>query len=150
MEPGDQPSRGRFKGREHRFPVRVYFEDTDLSGIVYHANYLRFMERARSDMLATAGIDQRRAWKAGDGVYVVADLHIRFRRPAKLDDDLVVVSTLQAVTAATATIHQRVMLDGEVLTDATVLAAFVAPNGGKPRRQPRAWLTIFEGLLEDY
>jgi acyl-CoA thioester hydrolase len=150
MESHDLPSRGRFVGREHRFPVRIYFEDTDLSGVVYHANYLRFMERARSDMLAAAGIDQRGAWEAGDGVYVVADLHIRFRRPAKLDDELVVVSTLEKVTAASATIHQRVMLNREVLTDATVLAAFVAPNGGKPRRQPRAWLTVFEGLLEEH
>jgi acyl-CoA thioester hydrolase len=149
MEPGDQPSRGRFVGREHRYPVRVYFEDTDLSGVVYHANYLRFMERARSDMLAAAGIHQRSAWEAGEGVYVVADLRIRYRRPARLDDELVVVSTLEGMTAASATIHQRVMLNGEVLTDATVLAAFVAPGGGKPRRQPRAWLTIFEGLLEE-
>ena len=145
----DQPQRGRFVGREHRFPVRVFFEDTDLSGVVYHANYLRFMERARSDMLAASGIDQRQAWEAGDGVYVVADLRIRYRRPAKLDDDLIVVSTLAGFTAASATIHQRVMLEREVLTEAEVLAAFVAPNGGKPRRQPRAWLTIFEGLLED-
>ncbi len=149
MQPGDQPSRGRFVGREHRYPVRVYFEDTDLSGVVYHANYLRYMERARSDMLAAAGIDQRRAWEAGEGVYVVADLSIRYRRPARLDDELIVVSGLVAATAASATIHQRVMLDGEVLTEATVLAAFVALGGGRPKRQPRAWLTIFEGLLED-
>ena len=54
----DQPVEGRFDGREHRFPVRVYFEDTDLSGVVYHANYLRFMERARSDMLRLAGIER--------------------------------------------------------------------------------------------
>ncbi|GAO39985.1 putative thioesterase [Sphingomonas changbaiensis NBRC 104936] len=145
----DTPQRGRFVGREHRFPVRVFFEDTDLSGVVYHANYLRFMERARSDMLAASGIDQRQAWEAGEGVYVVADLRIRFRRPARLDDALIVVSTLGGFTAASATIHQRVMLEREVLTEAEVLAAFVAPNGGKPRRQPRAWLTIFEGLLED-
>ena len=145
----DLPSRGRFAGREHRYPVRVYFEDTDLSGVVYHANYLRFMERARSDMLAAAGIDQRAAWEAGEGVYVVADLAIRYRRPARLDDELVVVSTLRRFTAASATIHQRVMLDGEVLTDAEVLAAFVTPGGGRPRRQPRQWLTIFEGLLEE-
>ena len=53
----DQPVEGRFDGREHRFPVRVYFEDTDLSGVVYHANYLRYMERARSDMLRLVGVD---------------------------------------------------------------------------------------------
>jgi len=58
----DFPTAGRFVGREHRFPVRVYFEDTDFSGVVYHANYLRFMERARSDMLRVAGIDQRAAF----------------------------------------------------------------------------------------
>ncbi len=149
MEPGDQPSRGRFAGREHRFPVRVYFEDTDLSGVVYHANYLRFMERARSDMLAAAGIDQRAAWEAGDGVYVVADLAIRYRRPARLDDELLIVSRLAGMSAASATIHQRVMLNGGVLTEATVLAAFVAPGGGGPRRQPRAWLTIFKSLMEE-
>ena len=145
----DQPQRGRLVGREHRFPVRVFFEDTDLSGVVYHANYLRYMERARSDMLSVAGIDQRAAFEAGEGYYVVADLRIRYRRPARLDDGLVVVSTVKSFTAASATIHQRVMLEREVLTEAEVLAAFVAPNGGKPRRQPRAWLTIFEGLLED-
>jgi acyl-CoA thioester hydrolase len=145
----DSPQRGRLAGREHRFPVRVFFEDTDLSGVVYHANYLRYMERARSDMLAVAGVDQRRAMEAGEGVYVVADLSIRYRRPAKLDDELVVLSTLERLTAASVTIHQRVMSGDELLTDATVLAAFVAPGGGKPRRQPRDWLTIFERLLED-
>ena len=145
----DQPQRGRLVGREHRFPVRVFFEDTDLSGVVYHANYLRYMERARSDMLSVAGIDQRAAFDAGEGYYVVADLRIRYRRPARLDDALVVVTTVKGFTAASATIHQRVMLEREVLTEAEVLAAFVAPNGGRPRRQPRAWLTIFEGLLED-
>lgn len=149
MTSQDQPQRGRFVGREHRFPVRVFFEDTDLSGVVYHANYLRYMERGRSDMLAVAGVDQRRSVEAGDGVYVVADLSIRFRRPARLDDELVVVSTLERLTAASVTIHQRVMLGREILTDATVLAAFVGTGGGKPRRQPRAWMTIFEGLMED-
>ena len=149
MEPEDLPRRGRFVGREHRFPVRVFFEDTDLSGVVYHANYLRYMERARSDMLATAGIDQRDSWEANEGVYVVADLSIRYRRSAKLDDDLLVVTTLKKVRAASVTIHQRVMLRGEILTDATVLAAFVEAGGGRPKRQPRHWLTIFAGLLEE-
>src|SRR3546814_881037 len=88
----DQPYQGGFIGREHWFALRVYFEDTDLSGIVYHANYLRFMERARSDMLRAAGIDQRAAAENQDGVYAIADLQIRYRRPAKLDDALVVKS----------------------------------------------------------
>ena len=67
-----RPANGQMRGKTHFFPVRVYFEDTDLTGIVYHANYLRFMERARSDMIALAGADQREAQEAGEGAYVVA------------------------------------------------------------------------------
>jgi acyl-CoA thioester hydrolase len=141
----DQPYSGGFVGPEHRFAVRVYFEDTDLTGIVYHANYLRFMERARSDMLRAAGIDQRRAHEDGTGAYAVADLAIRYRRPAKLDDALQVVSRVRAVRAASCAIHQAVMRGGEVLADADVTAAFLSPEG-RPRRQPREWIDIFERL----
>lgn len=148
MSDQDQPASGRFAGRLHLFPLRVYFEDTDLSGIVYHANYLRYMERARSDMLRLVGIDQRRTQEAGEGVYAVADLSIRYRRPARLDDALRVESRLIKLTAAAVRIHQRVMRGEELLTEAEVLAAFVAPDG-RPRRQPRAWLDLFGTLLED-
>jgi acyl-CoA thioester hydrolase len=149
MTEQDLPASGRFAGREHRFPVRVYFEDTDLSGIVYHANYLRYMERARSDMLRLVGIDQRGTHAAGAGVYAVADLAIRYLRPARLDDDLLVVTRLRQVSAAAVRIHQRVMRGEERLTDAEVLAAFVSPEG-RPRRQPRGWLDLFGTLLEDH
>jgi acyl-CoA thioester hydrolase len=144
----DGSALGRFKGAAHHFPLRVYFEDTDLSGIVYHANYLRYMERARSDMLRAVGIDQRGALESGEGVYAVAELGIKYRAPAKLDDDLVVVSTVVAVGAATATIHQAVMRGTQMLTDAQVTAAFLTP-GGRPRRQPREWVTAFKTLQED-
>lgn len=147
MSTTDLPASGRFVGREHRFPVRVYFEDTDLSGIVYHANYLRYMERARSDMLRVVGIDQRRTQEAGDGVYAVADLSIRYRRPARLDDDLLVLTRVLKITAPAVRIHQRVMRGTDILTDAEVLAAFLSPDG-RPRRQPRAWLDLFEPLVE--
>ena len=136
------------RGNTHLFPVRVYFEDTDLTGIVYHANYLRFMERARSDMITLAGVDQRAAQEAGEGVYVVADLSIRYRAPAKLDDDLVVVTRLEALRAASLVIHQRVMRGGEVLSDAMVTAAFITPDG-RPRRQPRPWVERFSRLLQE-
>src|SRR5436309_10337667 len=95
----DQPKGGRFEGHEHRFAVRVYFEDTDLSGVVYHANYLRYMERARSDMLRVAGIDQRAAHEAGEGAYAVTDIAIRYAASARLDDDLIVTSKLIEVSA---------------------------------------------------
>src|SRR3546814_6626357 len=69
------PASGRFIAAEHHFPLRVYFEDTDLSGLVYHANYLRYMERARSDMLRIAGIDQRGNLEGGEGVYARSEEH---------------------------------------------------------------------------
>jgi acyl-CoA thioester hydrolase len=143
-----RPASGRFDGHVHRFPLRVYFEDTDLSGVVYHANYLRYMERARSDMLSCVGIDQRAAFDSGEGVYAIADLTMKFRRPARLDDALTVVSETMAVGAATATIHQQVMRGDEVLTDATVTAAFLTRDG-KPKRQPVHWVSAFKTLIKD-
>ena len=144
----DTPYRGGFVGRTHRFALRVYFEDTDTAGIVYYANYLRFMERARSDMLRSVGIDQRSVMEAGEGVYAVADLTIRYRGSARLDDDLVVLSEVRQVRAAACVIQQRVMRGDELLTDATVTAAFIT-NEGRPKRQPRAWVEIFERLTAE-
>lgn len=140
------PLEGRFEGREHVFPVRVYFEDTDLSGVVYHANYLRYMERARSAMLRAAGIDQRAAFEAGEGAYAIRDLAIRYAAPARLDDTLTVVSRLVTLRSASVVIQQRVMRGSVQLTEAQVEAAFVAPSG-RPRRQPAPWVRAFENLV---
>lgn len=142
----DPPYSGRFDGREHRFAVRVYFEDTDFSGVVYHASYLRWFERARSDMLACAGIDQAAAFATGEGVYAVADLAIKYRKPARFDDAVVIVSTVEQLRAAACVIHQRVMLGNERLAEAEVTAAFITPEG-RPRRQPKAWAQAFSALL---
>jgi acyl-CoA thioester hydrolase len=146
MTSSDQPTAGRFAGREHLYPVRVYFEDTDFSGVVYHASYLRFMERARSDMLRCAGIAQRAAFDSGEGVYAVAEMTIKYRKPARFDDALLIVSTVEQLRAAACIIHQRVMLDGQSLAEAVVTAAFITPEG-RPRRQPAAWMDAFAALL---
>ena len=140
-----RPANGVMRGRVHHFPLRVYFEDTDLAGIVYYANYFRFMERARSDMIALAGIDQRAAFETGEGVYAVAEAAIKYRAPARLADELVVLTEIEAVRAVSVLIHQRVMRGDELLADARVTAAFLTPDG-RPRRQPRAWLDAFERL----
>jgi acyl-CoA thioester hydrolase len=146
-DPMPAPATGRFIDGVHHFPLRVYFEDTDLSGLVYHANYLRYMERARSDMLRIAGIDQRANHEGGTGVYAVTDLHIGYRRPARLDDDLMVVSRVTQVRAASCTIHQSVRRDAEELTNATICVAWLTPQG-RPQRQPKAWTDIFTRLLQ--
>jgi acyl-CoA thioester hydrolase len=143
----NHPYEGAFVGRTHHFALRVYFEDTDVAGIVYYANYLKYMERARSDMLRCAGIDQRAAIESKAGVYVVAEAHIRYRAPAKLDDDLLVLSEVRAVRAASCLIHQRVMRGHDILTDATITAAFLIE--GRPRRQPRTWVEAFERLKKE-
>ena len=143
----DTPYRGGFAGPEHHFALTVYFEDTDTAGIVYYANYLKFMERARSDMLRAAGIDQRAAQEAGQGVYAVAEVNIRYLRPARLGDDLVVLSTVEQVRAASVLIHQRVMRRTEQLADARVTAAFLDTQD-RPKRQPREWVEKFKAISE--
>ena len=142
------PTRGAFIGAEHQFPVHVYFEDTDLSGIVYHANYLRYFERARSDMLARVGIDQRAAIEAGKGAYAVTQMDIKWKRPAKLDDDLIVVSSVRQVRAASCFIQQAVMRGDEILCEATVTAALLSPEG-RPVRQPADWIEKFKAIVAE-
>ena len=145
----DKPYEGAFVGKTHRFALRVYFEDTDTAGIVYYANYLKFMERARSDMLRAAGVDQRAAQEAGTGVYAVAHVDIRYSKPAKLGDDLLVLSTVEQVRAASVIIHQRVMRGAEGLADARVTAAFLDPND-RPKRQPGNWVETFKNLVSEH
>ncbi len=142
-----KPPSGEIVGGVHRFPVRIYFEDTDLSGIVYHANYLRYMERARSDMLRLTGIDQRGYWEAGRGAWALADLSIKYVRPARLDDVLVVESRVTRVRAAAVEIAQVIVRSGELVTSGVVTAALLGPDG-RPRRQPPAWRAAFK-LLAD-
>ena len=143
--PLDQPYRGGFIGPEHHFALTVYFEDTDTAGVVYYANYLKYMERARSDMLRAAGIDQRAAIVDGIGVYAVAEANIRYLRPAKLGDDLRIVSTLAHVRAASVHIHQTVMRGPEIIAEARIAAAFLNPDG-RPMRQPRDWVERFNAI----
>ena len=144
----DKPYAGAWVDGTHHFALRVYFEDTDVAGIVYYANYLKFMERARSDMLRTAGIDQRAVLEAGEGVYVVAQANIKYHRPAKLDDALVVLSEVREVRAASCLIHQRVMRGREVVAEAMITAAFLSGEG-RPKRQPREWVQVFERLKKE-
>ena len=143
----DIPYRGGFIGAEHHFALSVYFEDTDAYGIVYYANYLKFMERARSDFLRAVGVDQAAELRATGSAYAVVEVDIRYLRPGRLGDDLLVVSTVDEVRAASVLIHQRVMRGPETLADACVTAAFLDPHN-RPRRQPRAWVEQFKQISE--
>lgn len=141
----DQPYRGGFVGPEHHFALTVYFEDTDTAGIVYYANYLKYMERARSDMIRAAGVDQVGELNRSGSAYAVAEVTIKYLGPARLGDDLVVVSTVEAVRGVSVLIQQRVMRGAELLTDASVTAAFLSADG-RPQRQPREWVERFKSI----
>ena len=136
-----QPTSGCFDGPLHRWALRAFFEDTDLSGVVYHANYLRWFERARSDMLRCLGIDQRAAQEAGQGAYAVAEVHITFRAPARLDDTVLIESRAEEIRAASCRMHQRALRDDSGWTGrcwprrgcGSALSARTAGRGGSLR-----------------
>jgi acyl-CoA thioester hydrolase len=142
----DTPYRGGFVDGEHRFALTVYYEDTDAGGVVYYATYLRFMERARSDMLRCVGFDQRKILQSGGGAYFVAEANVRYLRPALLGDDLQVVSTVEQIRAASVRIHQRVMRGRELLADGRITVAFL-DSRGRPQRQPKEWVEKFRTAL---
>ena len=142
------PPDGVIDGARHLYAVRVYYEDTDLSGIVYHANYLRWFERARSDLLRRLGIDQRAAIEAGEGAYAVSELALRYLRPARLDDDVLIETRCTELGAASCRMAQRASRHGEVLVEASLRVGFVAPDG-RPRRQPAEWRAAFVEFMEE-
>ena len=131
-----EPSAGRFVGREHRLPVRVYYEDTDFTGVVYHANYLRYFERGRSDFLRLAGADHSALLGIERPIaFVVTRMEIDFQRPARIDDALTVVTTYDAVRGARFSIRQRLTRGDEPIAAAQVFVASI-DLAGRPRRPP--------------
>jgi acyl-CoA thioester hydrolase len=124
----------------HVMQVRVYYEDTDFSGAVYHASYLRFMERGRTNYLRLLGADQRALFEeteeeAPGFAFVVRTMQIEFLKPARMDDVLEVVTETEEVKGASVTLHQRVRRGGDALIDARVKVAFV--SGGRARPIPK-------------
>jgi acyl-CoA thioester hydrolase len=132
---------GGIRNGRHIMAVRVYYEDTDFSGIVYHANYLRFMERGRTNHLRLLGADHRAlfaeaAQEAPGFAFVVRSMKIEFLKSARMDDVLDVVTVAQEVKGASITLHQRILRGNELLVEAHVRVAFVSQ--GRARPIPRA------------
>ena len=124
-------------GAAHRITVRVYYEDTDAAGIVYHANFLRFAERARTEMLRSLGFGQRRLREEAGVGFAVRRCCAEYLRPARLDDALAVETRVAAVGAATMSLEQRIERDGDTLVRLDVLVACIGREG-RPRRVPAA------------
>jgi acyl-CoA thioester hydrolase len=131
---------GEVRGGRHHQPVRVYYEDTDFSGVVYHASYLRFMERGRTNYLRLLGADQRALFEqarqeAPGFAFVVRSMQIELRMPARMDDVLVIVTAPIEVKGASVVLHQQVRRGDDTLVEATVQVAFIC--GGRARPIPK-------------
>ena len=121
------------------WPVRVYYEDTDLGGVVYYANYLKFMERARTEWLRSLGVDQSRLLDEAGLIFVIVSAQARYIKPARFDDTLIVTARLESSRRTTMTFVQEIhrhALEGEVLVTGRVEAACVEANGFRPRPIP--------------
>lgn len=136
------------------FPIRVYWEDTDAGGIVFYANYLKFFERARTEWLRSLGLGQWDLREQAGGVFVVADAVLKYLRPARLDDELIVTARLQASGRTALVIAQQALLkpavetpgaahaaqQGTLLCEGTIRIGWVAADSLKPARIPSAIL----------
>jgi len=135
------PLDGEVRDGRHVMLVRVYYEDTDFTGIVYHANYLRYMERGRTNYLRLLGADHRTLFEAAERetpgfAFVVRAMTIEFFKPARMDDILAITTALDDIKGASMTLRQTVTRDAEVLVEAGVRVAFV--SGGRARPMPKS------------
>ncbi|WP_029417343.1 tol-pal system-associated acyl-CoA thioesterase [Brevundimonas bacteroides] len=134
----DTPTSGRFEARDHLLPVRVYYEDTDFTGVVYHANYVRYFERGRSDFLRAIGIGHAQLLEdAAPMAFVLAEMRLTFLKPARIDDALTVRTRYDAVKGPRLLISQVIERDGEALCRADVTAVCIHLDG-RPRRPTKA------------
>ena len=129
------------------FPIRVYWEDTDAGGIVFYANYLKFFERARTEWLRSLGIEQRSLRESSGGIFVVGETSVRYRQPARLDDELLVTARVKESGRASLIIAQQAFLRGShtLLCEGTIRIGWVEADTLKPARIPP---TILEALKQ--
>lgn len=138
-------------------PIRVYWEDTDAGGIVFYANYLKFMERARTEWLRSMGIAQRQLREDTGGIFVVSETQLKYHRPARLDDELLVTAELRQIGSASLIIAQRVLSNSEqsatdvaagpaLLCEGTIRIGWVDAASLRPARIPRQ----VSGTLEHF
>lgn len=127
---------GSFEGRTHILPINIYYEDTDLSGVVYHANYLRYMERGRTEFFRLAGVARARLEDDEPTAWTIRRIAVEYFRPARLDDRIAVHSVLTEVTGARLKVLQRVRCGESLLVEGRIEACITTLTG-KPRRLPK-------------
>ena len=124
------------------WPIRVYYEDTDAQGVVYYANYFRFLERARTEWLRSLGVDQVRMMQVERRIFVVVSTHAEFIVPARFNDEIVATAALGALSRATFDIEQKIFRGDVLLLRSGVKVALLDADNMKPQRVPKA---LFEG-----
>ena len=127
-------------------PVRIYFEDTDSGGVVYHSNYLKFMERARTEWLRSVGIDQHQLKQHDHIMFVVHRIDIQYKLPARFNDDLIVKSELKDIGSSKIEFRQMIYRENEILIDAIVGIACIDSEKFKPVRIPSTVKQTMESL----
>ena len=132
---------------EFLWNIRVYFEDTDAGGVVYHANYLKFFERARTEFLRSLGWSQNALLEIKTCAFVVSDLSIQFKRPAKLDDELQILTTLKSLRKASFVFDQFAYKGETLMASANVRVVCIDPAKGMPRAIPSQIFENIEKLL---
>lgn len=141
------PTAGVIDGREHLLPVRVYYEDTDFTGLVYHANYVRYFERGRSDFLRVAGVRHADLLERDDpAAFAITRMEIDFKRAARIDDALVVRTTYDSARGPRLFISQRITRGEELICAAQVEAACIDLQG-RPRKPPAGMLETLRPLF---
>lgn len=120
---------------EHKLPIRVYIEDTDAGGIVYYVNYLKYFERARTELIRSMGVDKTAVMEDGS-VFVVTSASIDYLLPAKLDDEIVARATVIDAGGASIVFEQDVLRGSEILARGKVTAALTDGQTGRPKRMP--------------
>jgi acyl-CoA thioester hydrolase len=125
-----------------RWPVRVYWEDTDAGGIVFYANYLQFFERARTEWLRSLGIEQGALRASAGGLFIVSETAVRYRAPAKLDDELLVTAELKSVGNASLIISQQARRGDTLLAEGTIRIGWVDDETLRPGRIPLSILGV--------
>ena len=131
-----EPYAGQIVGREHRLPIRVYYEDTDFTGMVYHANYLRYFERGRSDCMRLAGVDHTSLLDRPDpAAFTLTRIEVDYRKAARVDDALEVRTAWESIRGPRFLIRQRILRGAELIAEAVVHAVVITPDG-RPRRPP--------------
>ena len=131
-------------GRVHHWPIRIYYEDTDSGGVVYHSNYLKFMERARTECLRDFEIDQKALKDNLNLMFVVHEIDIKFNRPAVFNDEIEVQTKLEKLGSVKIELEQIIFRSTEILTESRVVVASVNSFSMKPMRIPNEIKLLME------